>query len=101
MLSLKTMLKVSTAATIIFFLLVALLFTCNSPATAQTTTYIINPETKCDSVSVAKYALLTKNKVVGKDKYGRDIWESSRGSYYIIMIPKSGGCAYKKYIKNI
>jgi ABC-type hemin transport system substrate-binding protein len=99
---LKSMLKISTAATIIFFLLVALLFTCNSPATAQTTTYVINPEAKCDSITLATYCLKTRNRVVGRDnKSNKDIWQSSKGSYFIIMIPKTGNCAYKKYLKNI
>lgn len=69
---------------------------------AQTTVYSYNMETpKCDSTFLASKAISAKSTVVGKDKYGRDIWRSSRGSFYIIVTPRSGGCAYKKYIKTI
>ena len=97
----KSIFRISTAATIIFFILVALFFTC-STAKAQTTTYVINPEERinCDSVTLAKQCIKNRNRIVGKDnKSQKDVWQSLRGSYFIIIIPRSGGCAYKKYLK--
>jgi len=72
---------------------------------SQTTSYVIEPPYKtmtvCDSITTAKWCIQNRNVPTSYYQANRQIWISPKGSKFILMVPRTGGCTYKKYLKAL
>jgi len=72
---------------------------------SQTTAYVIEPPYKtmtvCDSITTAKWCIQNRNVPTSYYQANRQIWISPKGSKFILMVPRTGGCTYKKYLKAL